>query len=323
MAASRHFVFTINNPKDWDTPQEWLEKVYADHNPAYLCFGREKAPTTGTPHFQGYIQFPKLRRFATLATKLGAAFFNAKGSAEEASAYCRKDEDFYEIGTMLDLKRHGGKRRCATAEACVEIRDAIKAKRPRHELLEEYPHLTSHVNALCDLRPVRVNKPELIYIWGSTGHGKSTTTKHTLLDLGYDMNNQYWKPSADKWWPRYAQQPVVILEEFTSCFSATSFLQMCDSTPYHVQFKGGYTTFDSPYIIILTNMALENQYVNLKDDEILKLRWDAYYRRINDGHVLCTDSLSPGDVAYTGDMVQYRRKAIADFIKSIIPVFSE
>lgn len=52
------WVFTLNNP----TPVEETnikKSVEGDYRIRYLIFGHELAPTTGTPHLQGYVEFSK------------------------------------------------------------------------------------------------------------------------------------------------------------------------------------------------------------------------------------------------------------------------
>jgi len=54
---SQHWCFTLNNPSVGDE-ERLLNLVDA----SYVIFGREKAPTTGTPHLQGYVSFKKQHR---------------------------------------------------------------------------------------------------------------------------------------------------------------------------------------------------------------------------------------------------------------------
>lgn len=285
--ASKHFCFTLNNPTE--DPEVWIDNFLEKENPTYICIGLESA-TTGTPHFQGYVQFSARRRFQKLAKKYKASFFAAKGTDQHNVDYCSKEGNFHERGERVDLS-HGGKRTAGDtiAEACANIRDDYINKRPKMEILHDYPHLSKHVDSLTKFRPNRTTAPKVLYIYGTTGHGKSYNTRRACEDMGLSM---YWKPSGDKWWPNYDNEDVVILEEFTSCFTLSTFLQLCDAQPHEVQFKGGWHKFDSPYIIILTNTDPEEQYPNQKRDAPKK--WDAYMRRVNNN--FCTDSIGRCDV---------------------------
>ncbi len=52
---SRRYIFTLNNYTEEDVKILMEEKVFF----SYLLFGKEIAPTTGTPHLQGYFELPK------------------------------------------------------------------------------------------------------------------------------------------------------------------------------------------------------------------------------------------------------------------------
>lgn len=57
-----------------------------------LCVGAEVAPTTGTPHLQGYFRFDKPVRLAQLRKLLpGAHLERRRGTESQATAYCRKE----------------------------------------------------------------------------------------------------------------------------------------------------------------------------------------------------------------------------------------
>ena len=60
-AKYRHFVMTLNNYQDYPNliPTRLYEKVQ------YICFGREVAPSTGTPHLQMYAQMKHRIRKST------------------------------------------------------------------------------------------------------------------------------------------------------------------------------------------------------------------------------------------------------------------
>lgn len=100
---ARKFVFTINNftEEQWATSLTLTEK-FPDF---YWCVGKEIAPTTGTPHIQGYVNFNGPRKSALWVQKC----FNghkpedpgyvgyvkpAKGTDQANRIYCNKEGDF-------------------------------------------------------------------------------------------------------------------------------------------------------------------------------------------------------------------------------------
>lgn len=112
--SARRWVFTLNNYTD--AHEATLKALECK----YLVYGKEIAPTTLTPHLQGFIKFPKVYRLAALKKIERTIHWEpAKGSDEQASAYCKKDGLFHEQGSMDDNK---GKR-----SDLDDFKDAVKA----------------------------------------------------------------------------------------------------------------------------------------------------------------------------------------------------
>lgn len=304
MKQSKHFSFTLNNPTE--DPEPWIENFFEKEKPQYVCIGLEVAPTTGTPHFQGYVQFKKKRRYGKLATTYNATFDDSRGTDQHNYNYCSKDGNFHERGERVTIS-HGGKRTSGNtiAEVCIDIRDEIIAKRPRLEILHDYPHLGKHIDNLCELRPHRTEPPKVLYIWGATGSGKTTNILRAIKDSELDY---YLKKPNSKWWFSYDNEPVALLEEFHSCFALSEFLQLCDGSKCYVEDKGKKLVFDSPFIILVSNRGPHEQYAKMKEDH--RPSWDAYMRRVE--HSFCTDSIGRCDVNPNPYEVIYR--TVVDFL---------
>ena len=93
------WLFTLNNytPQDLDY-DVWL---YLPQNDiSYLVVGREIAPTTGTPHLQGYIRFGHRKRLTQVVALIPRAHWTAaNGSEEQNRTYCSKGAGVVERGT--------------------------------------------------------------------------------------------------------------------------------------------------------------------------------------------------------------------------------
>ena len=97
----RAVVFTVNNYLDSD-PRRLLDLVATAYC-RYVCFGIEAAPTTGTPHLQGFAYFQDAKTFSAIQKILGKCHIEwAKDSADTGYAcaidYCTKGGDFHEAG---------------------------------------------------------------------------------------------------------------------------------------------------------------------------------------------------------------------------------
>lgn len=90
---SRGWCFTWNNyPEEFNVS---LDKLPVE----YICWGKETAPSTGTPHLQGYLYFSNARTFSSIQRKLpGVHLLPARGTGNENKVYCSKGGDFSERG---------------------------------------------------------------------------------------------------------------------------------------------------------------------------------------------------------------------------------
>lgn len=97
---SKKWCFTLNNYTQ--TQIDALKSKFAGGDITYLIFGKETAPTTGTPHLQGYMELEKRDRLSAV-TKMFPKYhlIAARGTAEESKTYCSKEGNYEEYGTKL------------------------------------------------------------------------------------------------------------------------------------------------------------------------------------------------------------------------------
>lgn len=105
---SRAFCITWNNyPTTWRSTFDSIPL-------RYWIMGKEVAPTTGTPHLQGYLYYENARSIRSVRKSLpGCHVLVARGTAEQNKTYCSKSGDFYESGICprTDVERGDGERR--------------------------------------------------------------------------------------------------------------------------------------------------------------------------------------------------------------------
>ena len=73
--------------------------------------------------------------------------------------------------------------------------------------------------------------PLAIWIFGPSGKGKTRFVKDFVTRQGWSV---YRNKSYEKWWDSYAQEDVVIFEEFRGLYPLTYFLELLDRPTFHV-----------------------------------------------------------------------------------------
>lgn len=251
----KSWAFTVNNYTDKN--EDKFQKLECN----YVVYGREVGKK-GTPHLQGCITFQSPMRFNACKKNIftmGEHFAPVR-NLEACRNYCMKDNDYY----VRDNRRQGERN---------DINDAMVAlkeggmKQVLHNHPKEFLKYHSGLrNAQLLLLPRRTEKPEVHWRWGKTGTGK---TRYVWDN--HDVNDVYEKDET-QWWDGYEQQKVVIIDDFRGQFTLNYLLRLLDRYPMKVQFKGGYTQFNSPIIYITSNKSPENTYQNCGEniDQLLR-----------------------------------------------------
>lgn len=217
MNRSRAFAFVCNNyTGDNEARLARLECVYC-------IYGYEEAPTTGTPHLQGYFYFKNARSWEAIRLLFpGFDISIARKCAKANQTYCKKDGNFVEYGTCPSGSAP------ESYEGCVNI---------------------SQVNFLkwktCYSIQTRKFPPKVYWFYGKAGTGK---TRAAVEMAGGD----FFMKNSSKWWDYYEGQEWVIIDDYsppTNDKDFRSLLQLCDRYEYIIQYKGGSCYFNSNIII--------------------------------------------------------------------------
>lgn len=85
------WMFTVNNYKDRDIE---LLQLLGQNECVYMCMGKEIAPTTGTPHLQGFCILKRKQYYTYFKSVIGKQcwplFERVRGSPEANKKYCSK-----------------------------------------------------------------------------------------------------------------------------------------------------------------------------------------------------------------------------------------
>lgn len=217
---------------------------------AYVIHGKETAPSTGTPHLQGYIRF-KLQKTLSAAVKAmpGCHIEIKKGTCAQAIEYCEKEcGEVYERGVRpmtQEAKGDCNKRRHQEAFAA--------AKEGRFDDIPEDLRIRFY-GTFKKIREDYLPKPEPLPLlqnewrYGPTGTGKSRSAQELYPDA-------YLKKANTKWWDGYIDQEVVIIDDFDKYHVQLGYeLKIwLDHYPFIAERKGGSTLIRPKKIIITSN----------------------------------------------------------------------
>lgn len=230
-------------------------------NVRYVCYQIEIAPTTLTPHLQGYIQFRNPVRSTAVGKIFGSTTHveKSKGSPDENIAYCTKlstrksDTNPFTYGTPATQGERSDIHNIVVYSLTHTIQETAL------EYPTEYVKFHRGLDALKmhTLAP-RCFPPDVVWIYGSAGVGK---TRYV-----YDhWKSVYSKPPDTLWFDGYQQQECLLIDDFDGYIHFKYLLQLLDRYPLLVAIKGGYTQFNSPHIVITSDATPAQTYPHESD----------------------------------------------------------
>lgn len=108
VTQSTRWCFTWNNYPS--TYMENVEDLKTKYQAKFVIIGREKAPSTGTPHLQGFVVFRTNKRGAAVKKMIDCHWEVTKSTTEAAFKYCQKDGDWTVIGEAPVFHKDNGER---------------------------------------------------------------------------------------------------------------------------------------------------------------------------------------------------------------------
>jgi len=197
-----------------DESIEILNEMSVDSQ--YIVAGREKCPTSGNWHWQGFLILHRRARDTELRKMyhqtIHWAAQSPKATNQQSADYCKKinqgdgvipNETVFEQGELPDDNgKREAKRWKITREAAIngnleEIPDDI--------FVCHYGNVRSIYKDFCK-PPEDLESPTGTWIVGRSGFGKS--------HLARDSFPNAYKKNANKWWDGYQQQENVIIDDF-------------------------------------------------------------------------------------------------------------
>ena len=290
----RRWVFTLNNY----TVEE--EQALLDATDGVKCIfvGYEIAPSTGTPHLQGYVEFLHPKTMPAVKKTFGSDRYwlaVAKGTPYEGYQYALKDGSpllsYGEVPEETYSAENG------TWESIVQM---VKEGFTYLEIVERYPnvavqqgtaiqrYMIEWQNAQAGWRDVRTT-----YVSGRTGTGK---TRSVMEAYGYQnvyrVTNYPKKGQRTNCFDQYNGEPVIVFEEFRNSLPVEEMLNYLDGYPVRLPCRYADRMAQFTRVFIITNWEYEKQYPNIHDN--YPETYAAWERRIDERESIFSEEDAQG-----------------------------
>lgn len=277
---SKNFRFT------WNNYTAETEAYLATLDVQYIMYGHEVAPTTGTPHLQGFLVRKKNTRLDAIRKLMrGADVDICRGSIEQNHEYCRKEgTDIVERGTPpITKKQQGENEQQRHALAYTAAKEGRLDDIPGDIMLRSYGNIKRI--AFDHQRPPPGLEGELIneWIYGPAGTGKSTRA--------FAENPGAYLKAVNKWWDGYTDHATVIVEDMDPFHKslALEFKLWGQHQPFPAESKGSTTAIRPKKIVVTSNYSIDEVW----DDPTTREAMHRRYREIYVGHPGVTSPPSP------------------------------
>ena len=276
VSQSRRFRFTLNNFTQEDLDALVCRDFGSGNRVTYICYGLETAPTTGTPHVQGYLETEKKTTYTGVQRFRTAAYFVCNKSAEQNKTYCfklREGDTQNEITFEQGEPMRPGQRNDLNA-----IGEQIVAGVRPEAIAEENPGMyTRYFRGLHALRAAVIDRPrdkatpkDVIVLFGPTGTGKTRTAIEQLTEL---YGSYYlWDPTMHPWWDGYDNHRGVLIDEFRGQVPFSVIIRLLDRYRMTVQVKGGTRQFVADTIYITSPKHPDEWYKDDGSDKVSQLK---------------------------------------------------
>lgn len=302
--TSNKFVFTLNNYTESEVQRienypDWVR---------WIGYGKEVAPSTGTPHLQGFVYTWDACRKTKFKLFLKRAHVEVQlGSFEQNEMYCNKDKDWKEFGERPQQGRRndilGVKRRLdqgVPLSELVENESFFSTVMRNERSLAKY-ELQQQIKRMRK----EGHKPPEVYI--RIGPTRSGKTSFVYKTHGYDKVYSVADVTG-AWHDGYAGEPVLLYDDVdcTRCPKIEYFKKITDGHPERYPIKGGYVAIRPTHIYLTSNHQPKDWWKGIDASD-----WNAIKERITEVRLVYKDK--PDVVIYSKNGRQ--EEAILDRIE--------
>lgn len=256
-SMSAGWMFTLNNYAREDIRAIKALCAARVHKIVYLVFGKEVGEK-GTPHLQGYVHFEGRKRMSTVRKMFvdhahSAHLEPMMGTPEQASAYCKKDGDFWEFGELPE--HEPGKR-----NDLLDIKHKIEGGATTDDIGRSDDHFGNFVRYNRGIREFegalagpRSHKSQVVVFFGDPGTFKSYSASR--FKDSYEVVRPTGK-NQPVWFDGYnpRMHTTVCFDDFYGWMPFHNLLQLCDRYQCRVQAKGHTKQFRPAFVTFTSNV---------------------------------------------------------------------
>ena len=246
-SSMRRVCFTMNNYSEttWNT---WIQRL----SEFKVVMGKEVGES-GTPHIQGYVEFPKPKKFSTVKNLLpGAHLEKARGSRQDNITYCTKEGNETFSNFPIPLKQ---------------------------QVLCEYIGIQWYEwqQKIIDLYHTVPDKRKIHWFVDPVGnHGKSFLTRFMVLKYGVllagakkaDVFYQVQKRLEDENDEDAFRMVILDIPRHNEAFINYGVLEsLKDGIILSTKYEGGTFVFPVPHVVVMANIPPDMSKFSLD-------RWD-------------------------------------------------
>lgn len=233
----------------------------------YLCYGYEEAPTTGTPHLQGFVVFKCQVAKPSMFFKDPGHFEVTKGTPAQNIEYCKKTGSFQEFGQAPMTKQEQGdceKERWRQARLAAESGNLQDVE---DDIYVRYYSTLKKIKFDHAAKPADLPALENEWIHGVTGCGKSRAVRERFPDAYIKNQN--------KWWCGYQGEETVIIDDLHKDWTGAHALKnWADHYAFLAEVKGGVIMIRPKRIIVTSNYIPEEVFLNKNDLDPINRRFN-------------------------------------------------
>ncbi len=250
ISASKRWCFVLNNYKKDDLVE--MVATFAKQNMNFIV-GEEIAPTTGTPHLQGYIESKKVFRPFSLFKKYKAHWEKCKGNRQHNIDYCSKEGNYQ---TNMHIPRK---------------LDKVTKSELRNDQIEIADRF---------LKPASKFDRKIYWYWEHIGNwGKTVLAMYMVDQLGAIVVGGKAADAAyavQQYLEKNGEGPKIVIMDVPRTRSAEyisyeSIENIKNGMFFSGKYEGGMVRFNKPHFIVFANEPPEQSRMSLDRWSITQL----------------------------------------------------